>query len=80
MSLAMLEEAEDPHALRDDDEAAATISEAAWQRALEAELDRRVAELAATSDGAFGRMGWGDALAVIAFCLVAPALAVWIFR
>jgi hypothetical protein len=75
MSLAMLE-AEDPHALRDD----AAIREAAWQRALEAELDRRVAELGATSAGAFGRMGWGDALAVLVFCLLAPALAVWIFR
>jgi hypothetical protein len=68
-------EAEDPRTLGD-----AAIQEAAWQRALEAELDRRVAELAATPDGAFGRMGWGDTLAVIAFCLLVPALAVWIFR
>ncbi len=64
----------------DDPGTGAGASEERYRRALRAELERRLAELAAASDEAFGRMGLGDALLVFILCLLAPALAIWICR
>jgi hypothetical protein len=54
--------------------------EEAYQRALHAELDRRVAELGATSDQAFGRIGPGDGIVVALLFVVLPALVIWVAR
>jgi hypothetical protein len=57
-----------------------TADEAAYTRALRAELDRRLAALAAAPDDAFGAIGVGDgALVALAFVLL-PALLVWLNR
>ena len=54
--------------------------EAAYTRALHAELARRIAELGNTPDEAFGRLGRGDAVLMIVLFILLPALAVWIYR
>jgi hypothetical protein len=64
----------------DDPGTGAGATEERYRRALRAELERRLAELAAASDEAFGRMGLGDAFLVFMLFLLAPALAIWIFR
>ena len=55
-------------------------SDADYPRALRAELQRRIAVLATTSDDTFGRMGRGDAILVVALFVLAPALVIWICR
>lgn len=52
----------------------------AYQRALHAELDRRIAELGATSDEAFGRIGPGDGILVAVLFVLVPALVIWASR
>jgi hypothetical protein len=52
----------------------------AYQRARRAELERRIAALAGGGAEAFGRIGWGDGLLVTVLFLLAPALAIWLFR
>jgi hypothetical protein len=64
----------------DDPGTGAGATEERYRRALRAELERRFAELAAASDHAFGPMGLGDAVLVCILFLLAPALAIWIFR
>ena len=54
--------------------------EAAYERALRAELDRRIAALAACSDDDFGRLGRGDGILVVALFVLLPACAVWLCR
>ncbi len=54
--------------------------EAAYTRALHAELERRIVELGSTPDEAFGRSGAGDAALMIVLFILLPALAVWIYR
>ena len=54
--------------------------EEAYQRALHAELDRRVAELGATSGEVFGRIGPGEGIVVALLFVVLPALVIWVAR
>ena len=52
----------------------------AYARALRAELDRRIAALAAAPDDTFGAIGqWDGVLIAFAFVLL-PALIVWLNR
>jgi len=48
-----------------------------YERALRAELDRRVSELASYPDDAFGELGRKDVLLVGLLCLFVPALLLW---
>jgi hypothetical protein len=52
----------------------------AYQRALHAELDRRITELGATSDEACGRIGPGDAILVAVLFVLVPVLVIWAAR
>jgi hypothetical protein len=55
--------------------------DAAYERALRAELDRRIAALAACTDDDFGgRLGPGDAILAGALFVALPALAIWLGR
>jgi len=60
--------------------AGAPLDAAEHQRALRADLERRIAELAATPDEAFGRLSAVDAAVVLALFVFLPALAVWLWR
>jgi hypothetical protein len=51
-----------------------------YERALRAELDRRVAALAASSDEDFGRLGRGDGILIVALFVLLPAFAAWLCR
>ena len=51
-----------------------------YERALRAELDRRIAALAAASDEDFGRLGRGDGILVVVLFVLLPAFAVWLCR
>ncbi len=55
-------------------------TDAAYTRALRAELERRIAELGSYPDDAFGHLGRGDAWLVIGLFMLLPALAAWICR
>ena len=55
-------------------------TEADYRHALRAELQRRIAVLATTSNDTFGRLGPGDAILVVALCVLAPALVIWLCR
>jgi hypothetical protein len=54
--------------------------EAAYTRALHAELTRRIGEIGNTPEQAFGPLGRADAVLMIALFILLPALAVWIYR
>jgi hypothetical protein len=54
--------------------------EAAYTRALQAELARRIVEIGNTPDQAFGPLGRADTVLMIALFILLPALAVWIYR
>jgi hypothetical protein len=54
--------------------------DAAYERALRSELDRRITELAAAPDDAFGRVGAADGILVTVLFVVFPALLVWMYR
>jgi hypothetical protein len=54
--------------------------EAVYARALRADLERRIAELANTPDDAFGRIGLPDAILVAVLFVIVPALFAWLFR
>lgn len=59
----------------------AAATEADYERALRADLERRISALAATSGGdAFGSMGAGDGALVVVLFVIAPALAAWLLR
>jgi hypothetical protein len=58
----------------------AAAAEAVHERALRADLERRIAALGATSDDAFGMMGVGDGILVVGLFVVGPALVAWLFR
>ena len=58
----------------------AAATEAAYQRALRADLDRRISALGATSGEAFGRIGAGDGVLVVVLFVIGPALVAWWFR
>lgn len=60
--------------------AQAAAAEVGYQRALRADLERRITALAATSDDAFGSMGLGDGVLVGVLFVVGPALVAWWFR
>jgi hypothetical protein len=51
-----------------------------YERALGAELVRRIGEFATYGDDAFGRMGPKDALAITLLFVLGPALIVWLCR
>jgi hypothetical protein len=53
---------------------------AAYRRALRAELERRLAELATTPEDAFGGIGLGDAILATLLFVLLPALIVWMYR
>ena len=55
-------------------------AEAVYDRALRADLVRRIAELDNTPDQAFGRIGLPDAILVAVLFVVVPALVAWMFR
>ena len=55
-------------------------SDADFEHALRADLQRRIAALAATSDDAFGRIGPADGILVAALFVAVPALVAWMFR
>jgi hypothetical protein len=57
-----------------------SLGDATYRQALRAELDRRLAELATTSDQAFGRLGVGDAVLVSVLFMLLPAMLVWLCR
>jgi hypothetical protein len=48
-----------------------------WDAALNAELGRRIAELATYPDDAFGRIGRGEAVALLLGFVMLPLLLVW---
>jgi len=57
--------------------------EAAYARALRAELERRLTEIARYDDGVFGRTGLVDAIVTIGLCVLLPiaaVLAAWSWR
>jgi hypothetical protein len=58
----------------------AAATEADYQRALRADLERRISALGATSGDAFGSLGAGDGLLVLVLFVIGPALVVWWFR
>jgi len=70
-------QAEEPATLGAKPEVAPDLS---YERVLRAELDRRVAALAASSDEDFGRLGRGDGILVVALFVLLPAFAVWFCR
>jgi hypothetical protein len=53
---------------------------AAYRRALRAELERRLAELATTPKDAFGGIGLADAILVTLLFVLVPAIVVWMYR
>jgi hypothetical protein len=57
-----------------------SASDADFEHALRADLQRRIAALADTSDDAFGRIGLADGILVAALFVVVPALVAWMFR
>ena len=68
-----------PEALGD----AVSEEEAAYTRALHAELDRRLGEISRCGDGVFGRMGRVDAAVSTTLFVALPIVAVlaaWRFR
>jgi hypothetical protein len=67
-----------PHG--EDQRTRTAAAEAVYERALRADLERRIAELAGTRDDAFGRIGLPDAVVVGVLFLVVPALVAWMFR
>jgi len=70
-------QAEEPATLGAKPEVAPDLS---YERVLRAELDRRVAALAASSDEDFGRLGRGDGILVVVLFVLLPAFAVWFCR
>lgn len=56
------------------------VKESPDARVLRAELERRLCALYATSAAAFGPMGRRDGILVLVLFLLAPAVAVWIWR
>jgi hypothetical protein len=54
--------------------------EVEYERVLRAELERRIAALAAEGEQAFGHMGTVDVLLIAVGCLLLPGLLVWWFR
>ena len=58
----------------------AAAAQAGYERALRADLERRITALGATSDDAFGMMGAGDGILVVVVFVVGPALVAWLFR
>jgi hypothetical protein len=59
---------------------AAAAQASVYDRALRADLERRLTALGATSDDAFGMMGVGDGILVVGLFVVGPALVAWLFR
>jgi hypothetical protein len=57
-----------------------TLGTRAYERALLAELERRLAELGRCSDETFGRIGLADGIAVALLFVLLPALVVWMYR
>lgn len=53
---------------------------ASFDAALKAELDRRIAALAAEGEASFGSIGRAEWVATIVVTLVIPLLLVWMFR
>lgn len=57
-----------------------TTPDATYRRALRAELDRRLTELDATSDDAFGRLGSAEGVLVALIFVLLPAVLVWLCK
>jgi hypothetical protein len=55
-------------------------AEPEYETALRAELERRIAALAAEGDASFGSIGRGEWVVIILVTIVLPLIAVWAFR
>jgi hypothetical protein len=51
-----------------------------FDEAMQSELDRRISELAAYSETAFGPLGIGDLMATLLLFVLLPLLLVWVLR
>jgi len=58
---------------------AAADGEAAFEAAMRAELDRRIAALAEVDESTFGSLGRGEWALTVLVSIVLPLLAVWVF-